>query len=93
MKRTGKSVLYAFHTGWLTSQRKLSPEELIDRLEALEAIQSQIKQIQEKSDEGQKAMALDTTIGFAESTTFAIKKVEAPPAPGTSLLSIAMHDP
>ncbi|CBK20140.2 uncharacterized protein [Blastocystis hominis] len=56
----------------------------IDRLEALEAIQSQIKQIQEKSDEGQKAMALDTTIGFAESTTFAIKKVEAPPAPGTT---------
>lgn len=31
-------------------------------------------------------MALDTTIGFAENTTFAIKKVEAPAAPGTSIL-------
>ena len=73
--------------GYFTLQRKLSPEELKDRLEALEAIKSQIKQIQEKSDEGQKAMALDTTIGFTENTTFAIKKAEIAPAPGTSSFS------
>ena len=40
----------------LSLQRKLSPEELKDRLDALSAIQGQIKQIQEKSEEGQKAM-------------------------------------
>ncbi|KAM7458202.1 hypothetical protein BLSTO_01047 [Blastocystis sp. subtype 1] len=57
--------------------RKLSPEELKDRMDALAAIQSQIKQVQEKSEEGQKAMTLDTSIGFAEATSFEIKKPEA----------------
>ena len=51
-----------------------------DRLDALAAIQSQIKQVQEKSEEGQKAMTLDTTIGFAETTSFEIKKAEFTPA-------------
>ena len=49
-------------------------------MDALAAIQGQIKQVQEKSEEGQKAMTLDTTIGFAESTSFAIKKTEFTPA-------------
>jgi singapore isolate B (sub-type 7) whole genome shotgun sequence assembly, scaffold_0 len=53
---------------------------LKDRLDALAAIQSQIKQVQEKSEEGQKAMTLDTTIGFAETTSFEIKKAEFTPA-------------
>ncbi|KAK8812121.1 hypothetical protein WA556_004246 [Blastocystis sp. ATCC 50177/Nand II] len=57
--------------------RKLSPEELKDRMDALAAIQSQIEQVQEKSEEGQKAMTLDTSIGFAEATSFEIKKPEA----------------
>ena len=51
-----------------------------DRLDALAAIQSQIKQVQEKSEEGQKAKTLDTTIGFAETTSFEIKKAEFTPA-------------
>ena len=46
-------------------------------MDALAAIQAQIKQVQEKSEEGQKAMTLDTTIGFAETTSFEIKKPEA----------------
>ena len=46
-------------------------------MDALAAIQSQIKQVQEKSEEGQKAMTLDTSIGFAEATSFEIKKPEA----------------
>ena len=45
-------------------------------MDALAAIQAQIKQVQEKSEEGQKAMTLDTTIGFAETTSFEIKKPE-----------------
>lgn len=49
-------------------------------MDALGAIQNQIKQVQEKSEEGQKAMTLDTTIGFTESTSFAIKKAEIPAA-------------
>ena len=46
-------------------------------MDALAAIQAQIKQVQEKSEEGQKAMTLDTSIGFAEATSFEIKKPEA----------------
>lgn len=61
----------------------MSPEELKDRLDALSAIQAQIKQVQEKSEEGQKAMTLDTTIGFAETTSFEIKKAEFTPASST----------
>lgn len=82
--------MYAIQPWIVTSQRKLSPEELKDRLEALDAIKSQIKQIQEKMDEGQKAMVLDTTIGFTENTTFTIKTAEAPAAssaPGASTIS------
>ena len=69
----------------LSLQRKLSPEELKDRLDALSAIQGQIKQIQEKSEEGQKAMTLDTTIGFAETTSFAVKKAELAPASSSEM--------
>lgn len=49
-------------------------------MDALAAIQGQIKQVQEKSEEGQKAMSLDTTIGFAENTSFVVKKAELAPS-------------
>ena len=54
----------------------------------MSAIQGQIKQIQEKSEEGQKAMTLDTTIGFAETTSFAVKKAELAPASSSEMPGI-----
>lgn len=55
-----------------------------ERLDALGAIQAQIKQVQEKSEEGQKAMTLDTTISLGETSTFEVKKTEFTPAGATS---------
>lgn len=52
--------------------RKPTEEEMKERIEALSTIQKQIKQVQEMSEEGQKALSLDTTIGFSDNMSFEV---------------------